>query len=132
MRWGALSDGSAYSVRFDGTDDYINLGSLDVDGSGLALSAWFNADSYPGPSQDPRIISKASSVSGNDHVFMLGTIKSGNAVRLRGRVRVGGVTTTVIASSGNLATGQWYHAALTHDGSVPLPHGPGRGCCFRP
>ena len=111
-------DGSPFSVRFDGTDDYIDLGQLDVDGSGLTLAVWFNPDSFPGPSRDPRLISKASGTSGDDHVFMLSTIKSGSATHLRGRVRIGGVTTTLIATSGNLSTGIWQHAALTYDGAT--------------
>ena len=49
-------------------------------------------------------------------LIMLGTIGVDSAVRLRARVRVGGSTTTLIATTGNLSTGQWHHAALTHDG----------------
>ncbi len=111
-------DGSSSSVRFDGVDDYIDLGVIDVAGSGLTLAAWFNADSFPGSSNDPRFISKASGVGSNDHIFMLGTIRSGSSVRLRARVRVGGSTTTLIADSGNLATGVWQHAAVTYDGAM--------------
>jgi len=111
-------NGSAFALRFDGVDDYIDLGTLDVAGTGLTLAAWFNADSYPGRARDPRLISKALGVSGNDHVFMLSTIRSGTAIRLRARVRVGGVTTTLIASSGDLATGVWQHGAVTHDGTT--------------
>jgi hypothetical protein len=110
-------DGSPYSVRFDGLNDYIDLGSVDVNGSGLTLATWFNADSYPGPSKDPRLISKASGTRANEHVFMLSTVGSGSAVRLRARVRIGGQTTTLIASSGDLLTGVWHHAAVTYDGS---------------
>ena len=109
-------DGSASAVRFDGVNDRIDLGFLDVNGPGFTLAAWFNAVTFPGASNDPRLISKASGVYENDHVFMLGTILSATEVRLRGRVRVGGVTKTVIAPMGNLDTGQWYHAALTYDG----------------
>ena len=112
------ADGSAFSVRFDGVNDFIDLGVLDVTGSGLTLATWFNADSFPGSSRDPRLISKASGTAGNDHVFMLGTIRVGSATRLRARVRVGGSTKTLIASSGNLQTGQWHHAAVTHDGNT--------------
>ena len=111
-------DGSAFAVRFDGADDYIDLGALDVSGSGLTLAAWFNADDFPGPSSDPRLISKATGTVGNDHVFMLGTIQDGAAVRLRARVRVGGSTTTLIAGSGDLLTGEWRHAAVTYDGTT--------------
>ena len=33
-------------------------------------------------------------------------------------MRVGGTTTTLIASGGDLAAGRWYHAALTYDGTA--------------
>jgi VCBS repeat-containing protein len=111
-------DGSPYAVRFDGQDDYIDLGVLDVDGNGLTLAASFKADSFPGPSKDPRLISKASGTAANDHVFMLGTVAAGSEIRLRARLRVGGTTTTLIAPSGDLQTGQWHHAAVTYDGTT--------------
>jgi hypothetical protein len=109
-------DGSASSVRFDGVDDFIDLGVVAVDGTGLTLASWFNADSFPGPSNDPRLISKATGSAANAHVFMLSTVKVGTVVRLRARVRVGGLTTTVGARNGDLAPGVWRHAAVTHDG----------------
>jgi hypothetical protein len=111
------ADGSAYALQFDGKNDYVDLGSVDVSGSGLTMAAWFKADSFPGSSQDPRIISKAKGTAANDHVFMLGTIKSGSDTVLRARVRVDGSTTTLIANSGKLKTGIWQHAAATYDGS---------------
>ena len=67
-------DSSDFSIRFDGLDDYIDLGVLDVNGSGLTLAVWFKADNYFGSSHDPRFISKASGVAENDHVFMLGAL----------------------------------------------------------
>lgn len=109
-------DGSAFAVRLDGLDDFIDLGPLDVNGSGLTLATWFNADTFPGPSSDPRLISKASGTAADDHIFMLSTIRVGSTTRLRARVRVGGVTTTLIASAGDLLPGVWRHAALTYDG----------------
>jgi len=111
-------DNSAFALRFDGVDDYIDLGTVDVTGTGLTVAAWFNADSYPGTARDPRLVSKATGTSGNDHVFMLSTIRLGAATRLRARVRIAGVTTTLIASSGDLATGVWQHGAMTHDGAT--------------
>jgi chitodextrinase len=109
-------DGSTSSVRFDGVNAFINLGSVDVNGSGLTLAAWFNADSYSGAGRDPRIISKASGIASNDHIFMIGTVASGSDTRLRARVKINGTTITLIASSGNLGTSLWYHAAVTYDG----------------
>ena len=109
------ADGSANSLSFDGANDFLDLGAFDVDGSGLTLASWFKADTFTGAFDDGRLISKASGVSGNDHVFMLSTVRSDTDVRLRGRVRVSGVASTLVADSGNLVTGQWYHAALTYD-----------------
>ena len=112
------ADGSAFSVRLDGVNDFIDLGVVDVNGVGLTLATWFNANSFPGPSNDPRLISKATGISANEHLFMLGTIRVGSVLRLRARVRVGGLTTTLIASSGDLVAGAWRHAAVTYDGAT--------------
>jgi Cadherin-like/FG-GAP-like repeat len=64
------ADGSAFALHFDEVNDYIDLGSLDVTGSGLTLAVWFNADSFPGASADPWLISKSS-------IFMLRTAARG-------------------------------------------------------
>jgi len=53
-------DGSSSSVRFDGVNGSIDLGLLDVNGKGLTLAAWFNADAFPGSAKDARLISKAT------------------------------------------------------------------------
>jgi hypothetical protein len=109
------ADRSAFALRLDGANDWIDLGNVDVAGSGLTLAAWFKADGYG--SGDPRIISKATGVQSDEHIFMLSTINSNGVIRLRTRVRVNGTTTTLIASSGNLSVGVWYHATVTYEGS---------------
>ena len=108
-------DESDYSLYFDGNNDYINLGTFDAKGSGLTLATWFKADSFPGNLNDGRLISKATGSAANDHVFMLSTFLTGGKTRLRARVRVNGTTQTLIADAGNLSTGKWYHATMTHD-----------------
>jgi len=111
-------DGSQQSLEFDGTDDVMLLGTIDVDGSGLTLSAWFNADGFTGSANDPRLISKASGTAANDHIFLLSTVKGGNEVRMRARVRINGRTFTLRADPGTgVDTGIWYHAAATYDGA---------------
>ena len=112
-------DGSPSSLYFDGVDDGVSLGGLDVSGTGLTLSAWINADTFPGSNRDPRIISKATSTATDDHVFMLGTIKLGSETVLRGRLRIEGITHTLIADAGtSLVKGVWYHSAMIYDGSA--------------
>jgi hypothetical protein len=112
------ADGSPNSVRLDGVDDFVDLGLVDPTGTGLTVGAWFNAESFPGSSNDPRLISKATGLAANDHVFMLGTVGTGGNVRLRGRVRYNGTTLTLIATSGDLTVGTWHHAAMTVDGDA--------------
>ena len=99
------ADSSAYALDFDGVDDTVDLGLLDSNTGQLTLAAWIKPDSFPGRARDPRIISKATGTSANDHIFMLSTIKVGSATRLRARLHTGGSTTTIIADSGDLATG---------------------------
>ena len=111
-------DGSPSSVRFSRAGDRIDLGALDVNGSGLTLAAWFKARTFPGPASDARIVSKASGTAPNDHVFMLSTRQLGSAVRLRARVRINGTTTTLIADRGDLVPGVWQHAIATYDGAA--------------
>jgi len=54
----------AFSVDITHRDGEIHVaGIIDVSGPGLTLAAWFKADGFPGASSDPRLISKASSVS---------------------------------------------------------------------
>ena len=111
-------DSTASSLSFDGIEDTADLGAFDVNGTGLSLAAWFNATTFPGAANDPRIISKASGSAINDHTFMLSTIEANGDIRLRMRVKINGQTRTLRATSGNLVAGQWYHAAATYDGST--------------
>ncbi len=106
--------GGAYV--FDGAD-HVDLGGLDIPGDTLTLAAWFNAEQFTG-SMDNRIISKAASRNSGDHYWMLSTIEESGEVRLRFRVKTGGATSTLIASSGVVPTGAWVHAVGTYDGST--------------
>ncbi len=105
------------SLNFDGTDDYVDLGTLDPGGSAVTLAAWVNSDDLANcGASDCRIVSKATGVQDQDHNIMLSTIDSGGGVKLRFRLKAGGVTSTLL-SSVNLADGQWTHVAGTYDGS---------------
>jgi len=106
-------------LLFDGIDDYVDVGSIDISGEALTLTAWI----YPGQlgncrANDCRIISKATDTPEQDHYWMLSTIKVGNETRLRFRLKAGGSTSTLIASSGDLMDGELFHAAATYDGAT--------------
>ncbi len=106
------------ALDFDGVDDHVDLGRLDVNGTGLTIAAWINADSFVGAIRDGRIVSKATGEQAQDHYWMLSTNAVAAETRLRFRLKTAGYTDTLIASSGNLSTGQQYHVAAVYDGST--------------
>jgi hypothetical protein len=108
-------------LAFDGVDDYVDVGLLDVPGGALTLAAWiYSEDLANCVANDCRILSKATGTAENDHTFMLSTIQSGADTRLRFRLETDGTTSTLIASSGNLPENTWVHAAAVYDGSEML------------
>src|SRR3989338_2173060 len=64
------------ALSFDGTDDYVNIGNMNVSGSGITIAAWVKADSFSS-AIDTRFISKANSTSEQGHYWMLGQTNSG-------------------------------------------------------
>ncbi len=119
---GFLVNGTAWTagpaLSFDGANDYVDAGTFDVTGSALTLAAWIYAEDLANcSSRDCRIVSKATGTAEGDHYFMLSTISSGGGTRLRFRLKTGGSTTTLIASSGDLPEDRWLHAAAVYDGS---------------
>lgn len=106
----ALIDGG---LDFDGANDYVDVGSFDVNGTGLTLTGWFNAEAIG--TSDGRIISKANGASAADAWWQLSTTDSGSDRYLRMRIKAGGATTTLADSTVNLVTEQWYFAVASYD-----------------
>jgi VCBS repeat-containing protein len=107
---------SGKSMLFDGRDDYLSMGNLDVTGSAMTISAWIRPHVLT--DNEPRIISKATGSDEQDHYFMLGMTKVSGVARLRFRLKTSGDTKTLIASSGTLTATKWMHSVATYDGSV--------------
>ena len=113
------------ALYFDGVNDYVDLGTIDLKGSAMTISTWIKSPDLTAncgaDSNDCRIISKSTSSSNDDHYWMLSTIKSGANTRLRFRLKTGAQTdptTKLIASSGNLKPNTWYYAVATYDGKM--------------
>jgi PKD repeat protein len=104
------------ALSFDGVDDFVDLGTLDVSGSALTIAAWIKADSF---ATDARILSKSVGSAEQDHYFMLSTIDN-DGIKLRFRLKTGTTTSTLLASSGTLAVGQWIHVAAVYNGSAMI------------
>ena len=119
---GTLLNGTLWTVEpglnFDGIDDLVGVGTLDISGTSITLAARFRADNLSNcSSHDCRIISKAVGKKTQDHYFMVSTVKSGTTTRLRFRLKTGGSTTTLIATSGNIVDNEWVHVSAVYDGS---------------
>ncbi|UCG51793.1 MAG: DUF1349 domain-containing protein, partial [Candidatus Latescibacterota bacterium] len=101
------------ALEFDGADDYVDLGTMDIPSvAGMSIAFWFKADDFD--ASDGRFISKATGLTTPEHYWMVSTY---NSTALRFRLRTGGVTTTLVSSTGEIAAGEWYHVAATYDGS---------------
>ena len=106
-------------IKFDGVNDYLNVGNLNIAGKAISISAWFWADDLSNcRSRDCRILSKATGVSEQDHYFMVSTIKAGSKTRLRFRLKTNGRTSTLIAASGDISNNKWVHVAALYDGQT--------------
>jgi hypothetical protein len=108
---------SSTAVNMDGADDYISLPRIDVTGSAITLSAWVKNSSFP-TGVEQRFVSKAYDSSQDRTYWMLGQTTAGGQNRLQFRLKAGGSTATLTASTGTLPLNTWYHAAATYDGST--------------
>jgi flagellin-like hook-associated protein FlgL len=108
----------AGAFTFDGTDDKINLGTLDTQigqnaatgaKNELTISAWV----YHTDTGDDRIVCKSPDTNVANHIFSLG-ISTGDKVRMR----IGTVTTPATTmDGGSIPLNEWTHVAMTYDGA---------------
>ena len=106
---------NTYSVSFDGTNDYVDLGtdsSLKL-GRAMTVCGWANIDSHSG--ENPII--GATKSSGMDSLYYLGTrTKGSDKVWMFWREDEDGTDYTA-DSSAVTATGEWTHVVGTDDGT---------------
>ncbi len=100
------------ALEFDGIDDRVDLGVMDIPGSEMSISFWFKADDFD--VSDARFISKATGTSGNHHYWMVGVSKKS---KLSFRLKTNGITTTLTSKIASISPGQWHHVTATYDGN---------------
>ncbi len=104
--WSAGKDGKYNaSLKFDGSDDYINVSSFSPTLTSGSFSFWVKLSSLP--STNARLLSKAW---GTDEIYLQ---QSTGKVVVAGSFVVGDDLT----SSVNLPVGQWKHILITADSS---------------
>lgn len=109
------SAGGKAAASFDGFNDHVDLGRVDVSGSAMTILGWFKVDSFN--HTDGRIISKATGASTGEHYWMVSTYNSSGHNRLRFRLRTRGYTSNLIASSGDVPLNTWVFVAAVYDGT---------------
>ncbi|MEE9302498.1 MAG: LamG domain-containing protein, partial [Thiotrichaceae bacterium] len=100
------------ALKFDGNNDRVDLGTLNIPGSKMSIAFWFKADDFD--ESEARFISKATDTSENNHYWMVSTV---NKTKLRFRLKTKGSTTTLISNSNVISTNKWHHVAVTYDGN---------------
>ena len=75
---------------------------------------WFKADAFN--IDNLHFLSWANGIQADDHYWMLGTVRHGDDLVLRMRLRTGSSTSTLNATTGKLKTGAWTLATATYDG----------------
>jgi hypothetical protein len=110
----ALVGDSDTSAHFDGTDDYVDVGSFDLPGTALTISAWINPDST---SLDERFVIAKKAQKNPDHfAWGLSVVCLDGRNQAMFRVRsTGGQPTTL--SGGTVVPGQWTFLVGVYDGT---------------
>ncbi len=99
-------------LDFDGTDDYVNVSDLDIDGS-ITVMAWFRLDELPGSGLEDAIV--VSDAGGSTTRGFQLHFKDG---ALEGTIRDGSTTSVVTSPAFTTDdTGTWHHVALTMNAS---------------
>ncbi len=101
------------ALDFDGNDDFVSINSFNIGGNQLSLAAWIRADDFD--TADARVISKATGVGEQDHIWMLSTVSDGG-IKPRFRLKTGSTTHTLVGTQ-TLSANTWYHIAAIYDGS---------------
>lgn len=102
------------ALDFDGNNDYLDVGNFNISGDEMTISAWFYADRF---GTDPRVISKASSTSLNDHDWMFG-FDDYNSSYARILFRLKTDNNSTLELRGNYVPRyEWCYITASYDGS---------------
>ncbi|NMB70304.1 LamG domain-containing protein [candidate division WWE3 bacterium] len=97
------------ALSFDGSDDYVDLGTSLDDNDEITVSAWVNADTLS--SGGAGIVGNyTNTCSSGDYVMYLDSST--------GKFTVNWSNRDVIVSEQTISTGNWYHLAFTRSGFV--------------
>ncbi len=112
---GALNAANNTCASFDGYDDFIGLGNMDIPTDEVTFLAWFKIDDWD--IDDCRIISKATGDAKADTYWMLATLKDHERHRLWFRLKAGGRTEEIRGTVGEILLNTWVFIAAVYNGN---------------
>src|SRR5205807_7687659 len=98
------------AFNFDGTDDYVDVGDVDLPVA-FTIDAWVNPSDL---SSSPEVIAKDDGGSSRSYGFEI--FFNGQLV---GAVFIGSAITESRTNSPVIVTGSWQHIVMTYDGGAP-------------
>jgi len=116
---GALIGVADTSAQFDGVDEYVDLGGMDVSGDELTLIAWVRRSTSYAGDKDARIISKADGQGAKDQYWTLGTYENSGKRYLHFRLTITNHPKELKADKdlAPLEPGRWHFCAAVYNGS---------------
>lgn len=103
------------SLNFDGSNDYVNLPDelKQAVAEDITVEAWFRAEDFTGE----RSIVHNLEWTANGQLYAGYALHTRTGNQISGTIATGNNQLTVLSVDG-LNTGQWYHVAMTYDGST--------------
>jgi hypothetical protein len=109
---GAIGGDTNTAASFGGgNNDRVQVSPFDVNGSGITILAWINAESFGNDS----IVSKGTGAGNNATYWMLGI--NGDS-RIRARVKINGNSRQLMTNISAMSPDTWYFVAMTYDGTT--------------
>ncbi len=116
---GSLPGDNNGSAGFDGLNDLVDVGNIDVNGASVTFLAWFKVDDWD--FDEYHIISKATSADPGDRYWVLGVEPDEGTHRLFFEMRLDGTLRDVDGDSDDIQAGEWiFAAAVCHGAEMVL------------
>ncbi|MFT3978894.1 MAG: PKD domain-containing protein [Ferruginibacter sp.] len=113
---GPVTSPGPRSLYFDGTNEYVNTGSINLSGSALSFEGWIKPAAFKSASPYISSIIGTETSDANAALLRLGDASVANN-KLQFVLSIGGSQKKLAAVS-TLSTNTWYHVAATYDGAT--------------
>ncbi len=108
----AVVHANNYALNFDGTDDYVDCGAINLSGSTLTLECWINPKNFDNPGEG--CINLIGTEDGSNAAFLRLGDGDTNMNKIQFVLQISGAQQKLWAITG-LSANTWYHIAGVYD-----------------